>query len=135
MPTAAQPLWTASCPPGWIMENDEDSVLLYDPEEGIGTLEISCFCKEEGATTDEELLDLAADTLAAGARRMDVSLGDMHGLMLSYSEDNMAWKEWYLAAGHCVFFITYDCPEDMEGAEDEELAAIIGSLKIKGSSE
>ncbi|GAB4291489.1 MAG: hypothetical protein Kow0096_05720 [Thiohalomonadaceae bacterium] len=116
------------------MENDGDSVLLYDPEEGIGTLEISCFCKDEGATTDEELLDLAADTLAAGARRMDVNLGDMHGLMLSYSEDNMAWKEWYLAAGHCVFFITYDCPQDMEGAEDEELAAIIGSLTITGSS-
>jgi hypothetical protein len=131
MTTADNPLWTASCPQGWIMETDEDSVLLYDPDEGVGTLEISCFCKDDSATTEEELLELAADTIAAGARRMDVSLGDMSGLLFFYSDEGMAWKEWYLAAGNCVFFITYDCPEEMEGAEDEELAEIIGSLKIK----
>jgi len=131
MTTADNPLWTTTCPQGWIMENDEDSVLLYDPDEGVGTLEISCFCKDDSPTTEEELLELAADTIAAGARRMDVSLGEMSGLLFFYSDEGMAWKEWYLAAGNCVFFITYDCPEDMEGAEDEELAEIIGSLKIK----
>lgn len=131
MTTANHPLWTATCPEGWVMETDEDSVLLYDPDNGVGTLEVSCFCKDDAVTTEEELLDLAADTLAAGARRMDVNLGDMHGLMLSYIDDGLAWREWYLAAGNCVFFVTYDCPEDEEGVEDEELAAIIGSLKIR----
>lgn len=131
MPTANHPLWTATCPQGWIMETDEDSVLIYDPDDGVGTLEISCFCKEDVATTEEELLELAADTIASGARRMDVHLGDMSGLLFFYVEEGMAWKEWYLAAGNCVFFITYDCPEELEGAEDEELAEIIGSLKIR----
>ncbi len=113
------------------METDEDSVLLYDPDNGVGTLEISCFCKEDCATTREELLDLAADTIASGARRMDVNLAGMDGLLFFYTEDGMAWKEWYLAAGNCTFFITYDCPEELEGAEDDELVEIIESLKIK----
>ncbi len=131
MTTANHPLWTANCPQDWVMETDEDSVLLYDPDNGVGTLEISCFCKEDGTTTQEELLDLAADTIASGARRMDVSLGGMDGLLFFYTEEGMAWKEWYLAAGNCIFFITYDCPEELEGAEDDELVEIIGSLKIK----
>lgn len=131
MTNADHPLWNATCPQGWIMETEEDSVLLYDPDNGVGTLEISCFCKEQGETTTQELLDLAADTLAAGARRMDVSLGGMTGLLFFYTDDGTAWKEWYLAAGNCVFFITYDCPEEMEGVEDDELAEIIGSLTIK----
>jgi hypothetical protein len=131
MTTANHPLWTAHCPQDWVMETDEDSVLLYDPDNGVGTLEISCFCKEDGSTTAEELLDLAADTIASGARRMDINLGGMDGLLFFYTEEGMAWKEWYLAAGSCIFFITYDCPEELEGAEDDELVEIIASLKIK----
>jgi len=131
MTTPDHPLWTATCPQGWIMETDEDSVLIHDPDDGIGMLEISCLCKDEGETTQEELLDLAADSIASGARRMDVNLGGMHGLLFSSTDEGMAWKEWYLAAGNCVFLITYDCPEDMEGAEDEELAEVIASLRIK----
>lgn len=131
MTTTNHPLWTATCPQGWVMETDEDSVLLYDPDDGIGTLEISCFCKDDGTTTMEELLDLAADTMASGARRMEVDLGGMQGLLFFYRDEGMAWKEWYLAAGNCTFFITYDCPEELEGAEDEELAEIIASLKVK----
>jgi len=131
MPTATNPLWKATYPQHWVMETEEDSVLLYDPENGVGTLEISCFCKDDGPTTEEELLDLASDTIEMGARRMDVQFGDLEGLMFFYTEEGTAWKEWYLAADNCVFFITYDCPEDLEGAEDDELIEIIESLRLK----
>ncbi len=131
MPTATNPLWNATYPKHWVMENDDDSVLLYDPENGVGTLEISCFCKDEGQTTEEELLDLASDTIAIGARRMDVQFGELEGLMFFYTEEGTAWKEWYLASENCVFFITYDCPEDLEGAEDDDLIEIIESLHLK----
>lgn len=130
MPTATTPLWKASYPQHWVRETDEDSVLLYDPDNGVGTLEISCFCTEEGPTTEQELLDLAEDTIARGARRMDVQFGELEGLMFFYNEEGTAWKEWYLAAGNCVFFITYDCPEDLEGVEDDELVEIIQSLRL-----
>lgn len=132
MATAQNPLWKATYPETWVMETEEDSVLLYDPDNGIGTLEITCFCKDDGPVEPQELLDLAADTIEAGARRMDVTMGDKKGLLFFYTEEETAWKEWYLAADNCVFFITYDCPEELEGAEDDELVEIIESLQLTG---
>ncbi len=131
MSTAQSPRWKATYPEHWVMETEEDSVLLYDPDDGIGTLEISCFCKDDGPATQDELRDLAADTLQAGARQMETQMGDKQGLLLFFTEDGVAWKEWYLAVGHCVFFVTYDCPEDLEGVEDDELAEIIASLRLE----
>lgn len=132
MPANQAPRWKAIYPETWVMETEDDSVLFYDPDDGIGTLEVSCFCKEDGPVTQEELRDLAADTLASGARPMDTQMGDKKGLLLFYNEEGVAWKEWYLAAGNCAFFATYDCPEELEGAEDDELVEIIASLRMEG---
>ena len=121
--------WTTVCPPGWVTENTEDSVLFYQAEEGIGTLEISCFCRDDEPVTMAELDELAADAQAADATRINIQIGNMNGLMLSYEEENLAWKEWYLMTAHCLFFITYHCPEDMAGIEDEELAVILDNLQ------
>lgn len=127
----SQHAWTLTCPEHWTLEQEEDSAVCYDSEAGVGTLVITAFCREDADFDDRALADLAAEA-PREAQRLPCQLGELHGLMLSYHADGSAWREWYLAQGSCAFFVSYDCPEEYEGEEDEEVATILASLHFTG---
>ena len=129
MPHFTTPVWEATYPDGWTSEQSEDSIAFYDAEAELRTLQVTCICAEE-PVTDEDLLGMAEDVITAGKRYSRVEVGTMSGIMFRYYEGDDAWKEWYLASGNCLFFVTYDCPRAAEGNEDEEVAQILESLRI-----
>jgi hypothetical protein len=129
MPEFSNPVWEATYPEGWTSENEEDSVIFYDAEAETGTLQVSCICGDE-PVEEQDLLAMADELIASGKRFTHVKFGDHAGIMFRYYTGEESWKEWYLAAGDCMFFATYDCAREAEGVEDEEVAQILESLRI-----
>jgi hypothetical protein len=129
MPDFANDAWEATYPEGWASEQSEDSVIFFDTEAEAGTLQVSCICGDE-PVTEEDLLAMADELVTAGKRYTRVELGNHEGIMFRYYAGEESWKEWYLAAGHCMFFATYDCPREVEGVEDEEVVQILESLRV-----
>lgn len=127
----AQPAWEAVYPDGWTAEHTDDSVILYDKENEVGTVQVSCICADE-AVTREDVLDLADELIAEGRRHTDVEIGGKWGIMFRYYDGDQAWREWFLVEDKCVFYVTYDCPREGEGIEDEEVAQILESLTVTG---
>lgn len=130
MPSVTSPVWEAVYPEGWIAETTDESVTFYDRDSEVGTLQVSCLCKDE-PVTEEDLLTLAEEIISAGKRHYPVAMGGMSGIMFRYYSGEEAWREWYLRSGHCMFFITYDCPREAEGIEDEEVAEVIQSIRLR----
>ena len=123
------PLWEISLPDHWEVEVDEDSTSLYDPE-GPGTLQISAM-RQDQAISEDDLREMAADHLAAGAEPEDVELGDFDGFVLRYDTDGEFWSEWYLKADDRMLFITYACALDEEGEEEDIVEAVLDTLALR----
>ena len=123
-----QPHWSVVLPEGWHGEREDEST-LFRREDGTGTLEVTLLCDKEQVTR-ETLMELASSTREEGHTAGDIRSGVHEGLYFSYEEEGTAWREWYLAAGNCVFFVSYDCPQGDESNESAETDAIVAGLTL-----
>ncbi|HSJ48627.1 MAG: hypothetical protein OQK27_05665 [Gammaproteobacteria bacterium] len=121
-------LWEITLPDDWEVEADEDSVSLYHPD-GPGTIQISATRQEEGIR-DEDLREMAADHLEAGAELEEVELGDFDGFVLRYDTEGEYWCEWYLKAEDRLLFVTYACALEEEGEEEDLVEAVLDTLAL-----
>lgn len=129
MPFYQQPHWSVDLPNGWHDEREDEST-LFRREGGAGTLAVTLLCDKERVTR-ETLLELAASTREEGHTARDIQAGAHSGLYFSYEEEGTAWREWYLADGCCVFFVSYDCAEGDESKESAETDLIVAGLTLK----
>jgi len=128
MPHYQQPQWSVELPEGWHAEREDEGTLFHRAD-GVGTLAVTLLCDKDRVTR-ETLLELAAPTREEGHDSTDIQVGSHSGLYFSYGEESTAWREWYLAAGHCVFFVSYDCLQADEAKESAEVDAIIAALTL-----
>jgi len=120
--------WQVDLPVGWQADVEDDAVSLYHPDSN-GTLTFSA-TQEQQAITDEYLEDLLIEHLDAGAELFDVEYEPFSGVTCCYDDDEEYWCEWYLRAGPVLLFITYNCPLDDEGAEEDVIESILESLSL-----
>ncbi|HEY0720271.1 MAG TPA: hypothetical protein VGE50_03355 [Gammaproteobacteria bacterium] len=123
-----QPQWSVELPEGWHGEREDEST-LFRQEGGAGTLAVTLLCEKENVTR-ETLLELASSTSEEGHPASDIEVGTLRGLYFAYAEEGTAWREWYLAAGHCLFFVSYDCPVGEESKEAAEVDRLIAQLEL-----
>jgi hypothetical protein len=123
------PLWEITLPDGWEVEADEDTTSLYHPE-GPGTLQVSA-TRQEDMITGDDLREMAADHLEAGAEPEEVALGDFDGFVLCYDTEGEYWCEWYLKAEDRMLFITYACALEYEGEEEDVIEAVLDTLAVR----
>lgn len=119
--------WATRIPDDWEVERDSDCVALFHPD-GAGILEISEALQESEVSLDD-LEEIAAEHLDAGADADLVRAGDFEGLGLSYIHEDELWREWYLKSGDLLVFITYHCLEEDEEKEEGFVDVILGSMK------
>ena len=124
-------IWRAELPEGWVAEEDDESLEIYDPE-GPGELQVTCSEMEDGLVGDDELRYFAAELLEDGHEPANVSVGPLRGLKFEYQDaDTDEWViEWYLAADDLFFFITYSCPRPERGVEDDKVNAFLHGLEL-----
>ena len=77
------------------------------------------------------LLELSASTREEGHSAADIKVGNYAGLFFCYEEEGTAWREWYLAADNCLFFVSYDVPAGQEAAELAEVEQIVATLQLQ----
>jgi hypothetical protein len=112
--------WSVGVPPEWWAESEDDSIVIGDRDD-VGTIEISTLHKESGDFDGLEVAEIAAANGEPGWHWTPFDTGLFSGVCCSYEEEGDAVREWYLACGPVMLFITYSCDIDNR---DLDLAAV-----------
>ncbi len=122
--------WEIKLPDDWEVESGDGFTELFQAS-GSGSLQISA-SRQDDFITDDDLLELASDHLEAGAEPEEVELGDFDGILLRYDSEGEYLCEWYVKADDVLLFITYSCPLQDEGVEDDTVDVILDTLGLPG---
>lgn len=121
--------WSLAVPPEWWAEAEEDGILIGD-QDGVGCIEISTLHKESGEFDSATVRRIAVDEADQPIEWRDVTLGDFQGVVGNYLEERVAIREWYVAAGAMLLFITYSCDEENQGMDDAAVDEILDTLLV-----
>lgn len=121
--------WTMALPPEWWAEAEGESILVGDRDE-VGCIEISTLKRESGEFGTSEVENIALEDAAEGALFTPVTLGDFTGLTSSYEEEGVGVREWCVANGDLLLFITYSCDADNRGMDDAAVDELLDTLLL-----
>jgi len=121
--------WTLALPPEWWADSEEDSILIGDRDD-VGCIEISTLHKEQGEFDEQALRDMVAEEAGRVLEWRSITLGEFKGLASNYVEEGAAIREWYVASGALLLFITYSCEEDNRGMDDSAVDELLDTLMM-----
>lgn len=121
--------WTIAVPPEWWAEADEESILVGDRDD-VGCIEISTLRKDAGEFQPAEVRSIALAEAEVDLDWQTVSLGDFEGVSGSYTLEDAAIREWYVANGPMLLFITYSCDLDNRGMDDAAVDELLDTLML-----
>ena len=124
--------WSMAVPPEWWADAEDDSILVGDRDD-VGCIEISTLHRESGEFSEAEVRQLAIDNAEQSLDWTAVSRGDFSGMRSSYTEDDAALREWYLASGSILLFITYSCDVENRGMDDAAVDELLDTLLLAQS--
>ncbi len=119
--------WCLLLPPEWWAEHDDDLVRIAD-RDGVGEIEVTTLCREEGVVTVAELEQLAQEESPEVVAWSSVRLGAFSGQSGTFDEEDAHLREWYLSAGHILLYITYVCDLENAGMDDAAVDEILATL-------
>ncbi len=121
--------WSMALPPEWWADSEEDSILVGDRDE-VGCIEISTLQREAGEFDDAEVASIAHRESGQSLAWEPVVLGDFSGVTSRCVEESTAIREWYVANGALLLFITYSCDEDNAGMDDLAVDELLDTLMV-----
>lgn len=121
--------WTLAVPPEWWADTEEDSIVVGDRDD-VGCIEISTLHKEQGVFDADEVRAIATSESETVNDWTRVELGDFTGFTGDYPEEGAAIREWYVAHGAMLLFITYSCDEDNRGMDDAAVNELLDTLQL-----
>lgn len=125
--------WSMALPPEWWAEAEGDAILVGD-RDGVGCIEISTLHCDAGTFEAGTVEELARSGEDAGLEWRHVQLGDFSGLASQLVEDGTAIRQWYVAAGALLLFMTYSCDEDNRGMDDAAVDELLDTLLVTGAA-
>lgn len=123
--------WTLAIPPEWWAQAEEDSILVGDQDD-VGCIEISTLRKETGVFEPELVRSIAQNEAELPLIWGPVTLGEFVGVTSSYVQEETAVREWYVANGALLLFITYSCAEENRGMDDAAVDELLDTLMALG---
>jgi len=121
--------WTLAVPPEWWADTDEDSILVGDRDD-VGCIEISTLHKDAGEFDHPAIIEIAVAESEQPLEWGQVTLGEFSGVTSRYVEEEAAIREWYVANGSMLLFITYSCDEDNGGMDDAAVDELLDTLML-----
>lgn len=122
-------LWKTLLPEGWEGEEDDEGVVLFDPD-GPGELVISVSEMEDGLVDEEDLEYFAAELIEEDIPYSRVRLGEFQGLYFEYEDDGEYLREWFLAYDELFFYVTYSCDIGDRHQEDKAVQDILKAISF-----
>jgi hypothetical protein len=123
--------WTMAIPPEWWADSEEDSILVGDRDD-VGCIEISTLHKEEGVFDRDTVQAIAQAESEQPVEWRAVTLGEFSGITGTYVVEETAVREWYVASGALLLFITYSCDEENRGMDDAAVDELLDTLMVTG---
>jgi len=123
--------WSLLLPPEWFAEQEDDSIMIMD-RDGIGCLEISELRRDDAggaAPVSASGLDDVKPLLDEGSDWQRVTCGSLQGYRAALEEGGEALREWYLATGDLLLYITYSCDAADRGMDDAAVDEILDTLR------
>ena len=121
--------WSLALPPEWWADSQDDGILIGDRDE-VGCIEISTLHKEEGEFTQEDLEEIAEEGSDPSSSWQAVALGVFRGFTGQFVEEGAAVREWYVANGPVMLFVTYSCDVENRGMDDASVDEILDTLLV-----
>ena len=121
--------WTLILPPEWWADSQEDSILIGDRDD-VGCIEISTLHKDEGEFTLANLEEIAAAGSEGSDSWQASALGDFTGFTGEFVEEDTAVREWYVANGPVMLFITYSCDLENQGMDAAAVDELLDTLLV-----
>lgn len=128
--------WRLDLPEEWFAEQEEEVIVIGD-QDGVGALEISTLHKEEGQTDQDDLHQLMADMEVGPRTCKPTKLGVFSGYTLTTAdkENEESLREWWVAGGSLLLYITYSCHQDHAGYDDACVDEILATLEFSAEAE
>jgi len=122
--------WCLMLPPEWSAEQ-EDGVIRIIDQDGIGELALTTLVQESGASGTNSVSALAELVAAESPEVTEwapARCGAFSGFEGRCEEDATQIREWYLAHGEALLYITYVCELADAGMDDAAVDEILGTL-------
>ena len=121
--------WCLLLPTEWHADNEDDVVRIVDTDE-VGELEITTLCKATGLVTADEVASMAHAESPEIAVWTPTTVGAFSGVYGTFQEDDAHIREWYVAAGQVLLYITYICDVTDAGMDDAAIDDILSTMVV-----
>ncbi|MCX2975741.1 hypothetical protein [Candidatus Marimicrobium litorale] len=121
--------WSMAIPPEWWADAEDDSVLVGDRDD-VGCIQISTLHRDSGEFGRDELAAIAQRESEQTLSWEAVTLGEFAGVTSRYREEDSAMREWYVASGSLLLFITYSCDTENEAMDDAAVNELLDTLMV-----
>tara|TARA_R110000823_G_scaffold210224_3_gene340399 strand:+ start:4890 stop:5306 length:417 start_codon:yes stop_codon:yes gene_type:complete len=120
--------WSLALPPEWWADTEEESILIGD-RDGVGTIEISTLHKETGEFDSAGVAQIARMESESDGWEA-VRLGDFSGVSATSEEEDTALREWFVACGGLLLYVTYSCELENRGMDDSAVDELLDTLSV-----
>jgi hypothetical protein len=119
--------------PGDFEVEEQDDCVALIPPDGDGAMQITAFVADGSEVTDDEIAEASADGAPEDAEREPVRCGDFRGFHSRFTREDGAWRVWWLAAGGCHLYVTYNGAEEDAGRHDAAIDAVMATLRQRSN--
>ncbi len=124
--------WLLSLPAEWQADQDEESVVVSDPDD-VGELLLTTLLVDDADAIDLKQLMADADIDVNSAS--PCAIGDFSGFVAEPEpEDDEYVREWYVARDKLILLISYQCDADDSTMDREMIDEILSTLGVKAAA-
>ena len=102
----------------------------HGDRDDVGCIEFSTLHKDEGQFARDEVEAIARSESELELNWAVVELGELSGVMGAFEDDGDAIREWYVANGSLLLFITYSCAGENKGMDDAAVDELLDTLMV-----
>lgn len=119
-------------PTGWVVEESDESIAVYDPKDGVGALHISAYETPGSVDPKSELIEHLSDSVPPVEEEKVVSFSSNSKNIASfeYVSDGSFHKIWFISDASHLILANYTCDKDDTAGELGKIEEIIDSVKV-----
>ncbi|MFT5033760.1 MAG: hypothetical protein ACI89D_000597 [Bermanella sp.] len=126
--------WYLSLPEDWLVDQDDDSIVITDPDE-VGVITLTSMISEGSRDRDIALQELIKVLEVDAKSLAPAKLGDFEGYYCEFQDGDDWVREWYLACDSCLLLVSYDCDPENQNMDREIIDQILDTLCLKAPEE
>ncbi|GAA3934939.1 hypothetical protein GO495_15050 [Chitinophaga oryziterrae] len=115
-------------PNSWQIEQDKNVISLYDPINGVGSIQFSIYyaSNSQNISLKDELEDYVSDK----HNKFVISVNDLYACTnYLLDEDGVRyWKYWLFIKDNMLVFASYNCEKEDYGKEEKIVDEIMNAL-------